>query len=137
MKKIIMDALYGDAKLNHLMHATDVFESFKQLATYRELTLDVTFNDDEIERAQKTIDHVVNALKSTNMNVVFVSIRTIDNTPVKMNNYIMPNISVISSGNKWFMFNEFLNKIGYRVETNEHMQVLSAELEQYYINEKL
>jgi len=128
MKKIVMDALYGDAQINDMMHAADVFESFNQLAVYKELTLDVTFNDDEIERAQKTVDHVVNAFKTTHKNVVFVSIRTIDNVPVKMNNYIMPNISVISSGDKWFMFHEFLTRIGYKVETNEHMQVLSAEL---------
>jgi hypothetical protein len=128
MKKIVMDALYADAHLNTLMHTSDIFESFNQLATYQQLTLDVTFNDDEIERAQKTIDHVVNAFKTANKNVVFVSIRTIDNVPVKMNNYIMPNISVISSGNKWFMFHEFLTRIGYKVETNEHMQVLSAEI---------
>jgi len=128
MRKIVMDALYGDAKLNDVMHAADIFEDFKQLATYQELTLDVSFNDDEIERAQKTIDHVVNALTQSGMNVTFVSIKAIDNIPVKMNNYIKPGISVISQNKKWYMFHEFLTKIGYDVKTDNNMQVLSAKL---------
>ena len=128
MKTIILDALVGDNYLNRFMHCADVFESFKQLADYQQITLDVSFKDDEIERAENTVNILVDAFKESDKNVVFVSIREIDGIRVNMKNYIMPNVSVISSEKKWFMFHEFLKRIGYNVETNEHMQVIKAQL---------
>jgi len=128
MKTIILDAIYGKKDINEFMHIADIFEPFKQLAEYKQLELSVNFNDSEIERAENTINILKEALEESGMNVIFLSIRTIDNIPVKMKNYINKNISVISTGKEFGMLHEILSALGYKVETNEQMQVIKAEI---------
>jgi hypothetical protein len=126
MKKITLDAIYGDAKVNEFMHAADVFENFKQYAILNEVEMDVTFGDDEIERAENTINILKDALEKSGQNVVFIAIKTIDNVRRTMKNYLKENVSVISTGEQWVMFSELLKKLGYKVETNDQMQVISV-----------
>ena len=141
MKEITLDTFYGsDKNLNDLMHHADVFESFKQIASYRELTLTVDFKNDEIERAQDTVNIVKTSLEQTEANVVFVAIRSIDGANVMLDNYIKDGVSVITTGDKWGMFHEMLAALGYEVETNDHMQVISAKLKEFgttYLFEKI
>ena len=62
-------------------------------------------------------------------NLVFLGIREVDGVLTnKYKPFIQEGVQSISDGHQWGMFHKMLEKIGYKVETNQHMVVLNAEL---------
>lgn len=127
--EIILDAFLGDSKKNHLMHAFDAFESFKQLAAHSQFKIEI---EDEADLYTLT-EKIKNQLKSGEINVVFLSVRLIDG---QINNkippYIQPGTSAISDGKKWGLFSDMLKKLDYKVETDENMRVTNAYLDKFW-----
>ena len=120
-----VDVFHGDKFRNNFMHYADVFEDGKQLANYECFIITGRPN------LEKLSINIKESLEKLNRNVVFVAIRSVDNVRVSNPNaYIKPNvqtISMVQNGNLGFaMFNDCLLNLGYKVVTNECMQVLSV-----------
>lgn len=123
--KIILDIIHGDKAQNEFMHHCDVFENSKQLGNHEEICFSV---EDGIDLDNLTTN-LKDAYEKSGRNVVFVSVRQVGLTLTNdYERYIMPNVSTISSGKKWGMFKDGLDKMGYEVETNERMQVTKVKL---------
>lgn len=123
--KVILDVIAGDGMRNKFMHYADMFEDSKQLGEYQQMTVSgkPEMDINNISRNMK------DALEKVGMNVVFVSVRQVGPTLTNdYERYIKPGTSSISNGHKWGMFHELLKQLGYEVETNERMQVISAKL---------
>lgn len=123
---VTIDLIMGDKMMNHFMHAADMFEDFKQLGKYSQIVLPVGSDGPAI---QKLTTAITKHITDSKMNPIFVSIRQVG--PLLTNDferYIKPGISVISDGHKWGMFHQILKDLGYKVETDEHMRVLSVKL---------
>lgn len=123
--KIIVDIIYGDKAQNEFMHHCDVFESSKQLGRYEQIEISGEEGVD-IDNITTNLKH---AYEQFGRNVIFVSVRQVGPTLTNdYERYIMPNVSTISSGKKWGLFKDGLERMGYKVETNERMQVTKANL---------
>ena len=124
--KIIVDTFIGDGKINSMMHACDVFENGKQLATYSQVA--VTGNDSI--KLDELVDNLKNAYEQAGSNVVFINIRSIDGKfNSKYTPYIKHNVQTISTGNEYGLFDDMLRVVGYDVTTDEHRHVLTAVLD--------
>jgi len=119
--KIELDLFYGDDFKNRFMHAADVFEQGKQLAEYNQFV--VTGTPD----LNKLCDNMKNALEKTGKNVVLVAIRSINGKRVTPRPYIKPNVQTISDGKKFGLFKDMLERIGYKVDVSECMQVINIK----------
>ncbi len=123
--EVILDVFTSNALQNDFMHASDVFEQSKQLASHDFVKISGTPE----MNFEKMAETVVNAYKEAGQNVVFVCIRMIDGVWCnKYPAYLMQGVNSISNGNQWGLFKDMLETLGYHVEYNERMQVLSAKL---------
>lgn len=124
--QIEFDILHGNKKLNHALHAWDLFEEGKQLFQFKRLqvTCDKTVDElpDLITKLKETI--------SQEENVIFISIRSVDR---KINStippYIQQGVQTVSDGGKFDLFKNILEQLGYTVTTNEFVMVLTATLQ--------
>jgi Fic family protein len=121
--KISIVAVFAESSLNKLMHAADVFESFKQLGEF--YTLEITGEPDLdflCENMRKT-------LEESGKSVTFASIVKVDGVPTnKYPYYLKPGVASISNGHQWALFKDLLNQRGFDVETDNTMKVKSATL---------
>lgn len=121
--KIEIDLLGGNTKakfMNNFMHWGDVFEEGKQLAVHERFT--VVGND--CVDLEKLCERIANAYEQAGGYAVFVGIRKIDNKRVDCSNaWFLKDVHSISMGNKWGLFKDILNHLGYIVETDENMRV--------------
>lgn len=123
--KIKIDIIYGDAKHNHMMHAFDVFENSKQLATHDALIVEAK----EGVKLHELTTNIKNSFEASGQNVIFVSIRQVGPTMTNdYDRYIKPGVSSLSNGHKWGLFKNNLESLGYKVETDKHMRVTDVEL---------
>lgn len=123
--KIIIDAIVGEKKRNDFMHACDVFESFKHLGEY--MCLKATASEGFVP--SEFIEKVKKQFESGDVNVIFISIKSIDGTLNKdYPPYIKPGVSSISNGHQFGLFDNMLKSLGYTVETDQSRKVLSAKL---------
>jgi hypothetical protein len=114
-----LDLFYGDGFKNDFMHACDMFERGKQLATYEQFV--VTGKPD----LENLCENTKNALEKLGKNVVFVGIRNIDGKRINdPKPYIKPLTQTISNGKQFGLFKEMLEQLKYKVEVDEFMQVL-------------
>lgn len=121
-KTIILDVIHGDHKLNAFMHASDVFEDGKQLGEH--MTFEVKGTPD----LDKLCVNMKELFEKADRNVSFVAIRTIDGVRVEPKAYFRLNTQSISDGQRFGLFKEMLEQIGYKVETTKFMQVTSVKL---------
>jgi hypothetical protein len=121
-KKIILDVVHGDAKMNAFMHAADVFEYGKQLG---ELQSFEVAGDPDLDKLSENIKEL---FEKVDRNVSFVGIRTIDGVRVEPRPYIRPDTQSISDGHNFGLFKELLEALGYKVETTQYMQVTTVKL---------
>lgn len=124
--KAVYLVIVADKKINAFMQAADVFEKGKVLGVVQLIT--ITFEPEvalALDYNGLTTGHLVNALTSTGMIVSFVHLvyiqhnLTIDVNAGKINPYYNPEVRIISNGVKWFMFDEYLRRIGFEVTTDE------------------
>jgi hypothetical protein len=121
--RVVLDIISGDKKTNDFMHYCDMFESFKQLGEHQCL---VVTGEPDLENLTMNTKR---ALEEGGQNVVFVSIRQIDEALTNdYEQYIKPGTASISDGKKWGMFKGCLEQLGYEVETNSMMQVEKVKL---------
>jgi hypothetical protein len=126
-KKIVIevDAIFGDKNLNEFMHAVDMFEEGKQLAEYCPLV--ITANSEV--NLENVVENMRKSLDSAGMNVVFVALKSVDgNKSEDIKAFIKPNVQTLSSGKKFGLFKDHLERIGYQVETDKYMHVLSVSI---------
>lgn len=121
-KKIIIDVVHGDTKINAFMHAADVFESGKQLGEHQ--TIEVT-GDPDLEKLSLNLKET---FEKADRNVSFIGIRTVDGVRVEPRPYIRPNTQSISDGHNFGLFKNLLESLGYQVETTQYMHVTSIKL---------
>ena len=123
--KVILDIIHGNKTQNEFMHHCDVFENSKQLGKHEELCVS---GKDGIDIDNLTTN-LKDAYEKSGRNVVFVSVKQVGSTLTNdYERYIMPNVSTISSGKKWGMFKDGLERMGYEVETDEHMRVTGVTI---------
>lgn len=120
---IELDVIQGSKIQNDFLHAMAVFEEGKQLGEYEKIT--IKGNPD----LNTLCENFKKAYELAGRNVVFVGINTVNGirskTPIA---YIKPNIQTVSDGDTFWLLKEMLQLLGYKVKTNEHMQVLSVSV---------
>lgn len=122
--EIILDVISGDSKINSLMHCADMFEESKQLGKYE--SIEVTGVNIDVNNL---ITNIIDAYKKCNKDVTFLSIVSIDkilNTEIKP--FFKSNVNTISSGTKFALFKDILNRLNYIVETDDRMCVTNVKL---------
>lgn len=127
MRKAVFLVISAPKRLNHFMHCCDVFELGKVLGDAE--TFELTYTPDTvltIERAAEAIEHTRNALESADRIVSFVHLQYVQRDNIlELNHnlvppYVNPEVRIISTGDKWYMLDDFLRHLGLTVETNEH-----------------
>lgn len=128
--EIIVDILGGNemAKFtNDMMHAADMFEKGKQLATHESLIVKGT---PDLSKLCKLIK---DGWEKAGGYVVFVGIRTVNGKrPNNSYSYFMEGVQSISMKQKnkplaWGLFKDILSQMGYEVETDESMKVINIK----------
>lgn len=94
----------GDSKLDDMMHAMDVFESFKRLAKVTTYELSVNEKFDPI----KTVQALKEALEKTGQRVVAIFY-----PGESIGAYLDSTVECISDGNKWAMLDKVLKYYNY------------------------
>lgn len=123
--KVKIDVIMGKKIMNNFMHACDMFENSKQLGEYEQM---VVSGEPGMDMKNLT-RNLKDALEQSGMNVVFVSIRQVGPTLTNdFDRYIMPGVSAITNGHNWGMFHKLLKGLGYEVETDQQMKVMSVKL---------
>lgn len=124
--EITFDVFSGNKLTNELMHSADIFDSSKQLATYRKIKF---IDDKKALTLDKWLVLFKEILEKADENVIFLSIREIDGQPNnEFQPYILENINSLSTGHKFGVFEDMLDRIGYDVESDERRRVKSAKL---------
>jgi hypothetical protein len=123
--KATMDIIVGDSKINEYMHSLDVFEKGKYVASLHQIVV-----SGENLPLDFLVDHIKNAYEKVgSASVVFVSICSADGVfTANYSPFIKPNVQTISNGTQYGRFKDQISGIGYEVETDEFMHVLSAKL---------
>ena len=96
----------GDRKQDEFMHAADMFEPFKRLASIHRVT--VTFKPDALRYPCKIVPLLKQAFEERGMIVVAAFV------PGELSGaWIDINVKCISSGTNWVMFDQLLASLGY------------------------
>lgn len=120
--EIGMDLIYAEKNIDDFMHAADVFEISKRLGKHECIV--VKGGDIKIH---ELVVNMKNALEKAGMVVTFVGINHIDGEVFNFPEpYVKEGTSCISNGRQWGLLKDLLMSIGYKVETNERMQVTKA-----------
>lgn len=73
------------------------------------------------------LNTIKDGLEKGKQNVIFIGIRSVDNKlPENPVVYIKLGVQTISNGENFTLFRNILLKLGYDVQTNEYMTVLSV-----------
>lgn len=128
--KIKVDLVLSPTLIDRLMHAVDMFEPFKRIGDMRKMTL----YREKFEGFNPlvVIESILRSSKQSKTEVFFIGFPEILDAPV----FLEPGISVLSSGKKWWMFEEMLDSWGYDTVTDEHRRVLAAENRIQQLNPK-
>ena len=126
--KIVLDYIGGNKNakmLNEMMHYCDIFEGGKHFGLYKQI--EITGNPD----LNKLIDNIKDSLELSGENIVFLSIRTIDGFRVnKYKPFFIEKIQTISTLQNgkfgWILFSDMLKTLGYKVMTDESMNVINV-----------
>jgi len=122
--KVIVDIFGGDSRMkftNKLMHAGDLFESFKQLCECMQANITA---DSEID----FFSIIKSKMEANGGYVIFVGIREIDGKRVDPKAYVMQGVSVLSTGESWCLFSDALRKLGYEVEEDKNRRVINVKM---------
>lgn len=123
--KLYFDVIAGHKHINAFMVACDVFDGGKkQLGVHYLITSTV---EDDVVVSKEWADNIINVMKggfeSQSYNVSFIGFRSlsVDST------YIRQETQSISNGERWILFKNMLEGLGYTCTTTEYMTVLSAK----------
>jgi hypothetical protein len=141
--EITLDIIGGDPAMkmqDEFMHACDVFEKGKRLGEVMAMSVSANKNtnnnktDDPNpdptldETLEKICQHVKDTFTKAGGFALFVAVREIDGkrclTPHAC---FEEGIQTISNGNKFGLFKNYLEILGYKAETDEHMHVIKVE----------
>lgn len=120
--------------MNEFMLAADLFEQGKVLGTKEQVTIDYNRRIDKtMKHAAKSIQHLHDAYEAQNRIVSLVSLQFIaSDNMVLFNNGIIPpywnkGVRIISTGDKWFMLDDFLRSEGYQVKTDQYRFIVGVQ----------
>lgn len=119
---IHFDLIYGHKRMQSLMRALDLTDKDKKLfGSCYTLTFDAKEKllKEEIE---EVIEAVKESLIGAGAEIAFIGFRSLTIEAV----YIRENIQTISNGEKWGLFKDVLEQLGYTVTTSSNMCVTSA-----------
>jgi len=131
MNKIILFVIAGDRRLNRFMEAADLFEAGKVLGQIEEVV--VSYKEGAAVTAE-IAEKLVMALGKAEQSDFIVSFvhfdRIVEGNKITYNGgkvkpYWNKAVRIISTGQKWFMLHEFIKRLGFKVETDEHMYITS------------
>lgn len=123
--KVYVDIIHGDKKVDQFMHACDVFEAFKVLGEHNSLEVE----GDGID-LDNLCENIKNSYEKSGRIVSFVAIKRVGATYTnEYKNYIRPGTAAISTGHQWGMLHKILSGLGYKVETDSQMRVISAKFD--------
>lgn len=132
--KAVYLAIYADRRHNKLMKAADLFEAGKVLGFIRYIT--ITYEPDirlTLRRSSLKTIHLEKALTEAGSIVTFVHLLYIESNGKKRANtgyvkpYVNRDIRVISTGAMWYLFDEYLRRIGFEVKTNGYRYIESVK----------
>lgn len=118
--------IIGDARMNSFMNAADLFEVGKVLGEIEEVLVDYKEGTDlTLDRAALPIQEIANADEKKYIISLFhlVSIQqdnVITNNDGRIKPFVNKAVRIISTGEKWFLLDEFVRRLGFTVETDEH-----------------
>lgn len=118
--KIVLDVISHNNRLqNTFMQSCDVFEPGKFIGSYEQYN--ITGNDSmDIEKLPTTI---ADAIFAAGGYALFVAVRSADAEIIVPNLYFKQGVQTISNGQKFGLFRDKLERLGYVVETDEFMHV--------------
>lgn len=128
--KAVYLAIYAPARMNKFMKAADLFEAGKVLGFIQYIT--ITYNPEiklNFRRPSLKTKHLVEALTGAGSIVSFVHLLYIEsNGKARANTgyikpYINKEVRVISTGEKWYLFDEYLRGLGFEVTTNKYRYI--------------
>lgn len=109
----------GNKWMTKWMQACDVYESFKVFAYVN--VMNITYKEGEnvdLERAGKQIPQIIEAIEKSGNFPVLVHLDYVltedalyHNQKLKVPYYRNENVKVISEGQKWYMLDDFIEKI--------------------------
>lgn len=121
--------IVADKWTNKFMIAADLFETGKVLG--HDLRFTATYNEGTaltLERAGKAINAMAQAEQKEFITSLFhLEYITVDDVVIYNDGRIKPywnkEVRIISTGDKWFMLDDFLRNLGFKVETDEHRYI--------------
>jgi hypothetical protein len=120
--------------MNEFMICCDVFERGKVLGVQEQIV--VTYNqrmDRTMKHAGQTIEHLRNVYEAQNRIVSLVMLSYIANDDTVVFNkgkalpYVNPAVRIISTGEKWYLLDEYLRSQGYTVRTDQQRYIVGFE----------
>jgi len=129
MKKAHFIMIAASAWSNKFMIACDLFEMGKVLGEVQHITVD--YKEDAVvnmERAAKLVTALEGAeVKGLIISFMHLASIQIDEKITHNDGSIKPywnkQVRIISTGYKWFMLHEFIKRLGFKVETDEHLYI--------------
>ena len=126
---VLLDMFCGNEmakKMNRIMHDVDVFEKGKQLAIYEKIEITGNVNRELL------CENMKKAWEKAGGYVLFVAISHINGVRVRdYPLYLREGIQSLSMVQKgelgWIMFKKALEHLGYEVEVDQQMHVLSVK----------
>ena len=126
---ILMDMFCGNKiakQVNKMMHAVNVFEPGKQLALYEKVEITGNANREHL------CENMKNAWEKIGGYVLFVAISHINGVRTRQYPYYLKEgiqtLSMVQNNDLgWILFKRALEGLGYEVETDQHMHVLSVK----------
>jgi len=125
--------IVAPARLNHLIKAADLFDEGKVLG-YKEW-VSVTYEEEvelDMDRAYKLVEAWQHD-QGTEFIISLVHLVSIDVGDViifnkgKLKPFWKKDVRIISDGNKYFMLDDYIRHLGFKVTTDEHRYITEIE----------
>lgn len=121
--KLYFDVIYSNKLLNDLMIAMDLFDQGKKnLGDVKQVVITISQEIVHKHQIDQLIRGMVRIWSEEGKNIVFIGYRSLEFSSI----HIKPGIQTISDGNKYGLFKDILTTLGYKVETTDIMEVISA-----------
>jgi len=121
------------AHMNHLMKAADLFDEGKVLGDIQWIS--ITYEEGvaiDLERAYKLVEAWQN-VEEKEFIISLVHLVSVDVGDViifnkgKLKPFWKKDVRIISNGNKFFMLDDYIRHLGFKVKTDEHRYITEIE----------
>jgi len=119
--------------MNHLMKAADLFDEGKVLGDIQWIS--ITYEEGvaiDLERAYKLVEAWQN-VEEKEFIISLVHLVSVDVGDViifnkgKLKPFWKKDVRIISNGNKFFMLDDYIRHLGFKVKTDEHRYITEIE----------